>query len=77
MHTYLTAAAANCRIGTWQQKWDCGWNQPTTGAGHVGQVAGHAMPALIVLTVIIAVVMLAKKSRSAARPAPAKTAARR
>jgi hypothetical protein len=77
MHTYLTAAAANCSSGTWQQKWDCGWNQPTSGAAHAGLVAGHAMPALIVLAVIIAVVMLAKKARGAARPSPAKTAARR
>ena len=77
MITHLTAAVANCSTGTWQQKWDCGWNQPATGAAHAGLAVGHAMPALIVLAVIIAVVLLAKKTRSAARPAPAKTAARR
>jgi hypothetical protein len=77
MHTYLSAAAANCSTGTWQQKWNCGWNQPATGAAHAGQVAGHAMSALIVLAVIIAIVMLAKKTKRAGRAAPAKTAARR
>jgi hypothetical protein len=66
MHTYLAAAAANCNTGSWQQKWQCGWNQPTTGAANAGNFTGHnVLPGLIVLIVIVLVVMAAKKSRGA------------
>jgi hypothetical protein len=74
MHTDLAAAVVNCNTGTWQQRWHCAWNQPTTGAANAGLVAGHNVaPALIVLAVIVIVVMLAKKARRAGG-GPAKAA---
>jgi hypothetical protein len=77
MHTYLAAAVANCNTGSWQQKWQCGWNQPTTGAANAGNFTGHnVLPGLLVLAVIVLVVMAAKKSRSGARSAPAKASRR-
>ena len=64
--------AAACSTGSWQQRWDCGWKQPTTGAANAGYFAGHSvMPALIVLLIIVAIIALAGKSRSR-RPAASK-----
>ena len=77
MHTYLAAAVANCNTGSWQQKWQCGWNQPTTGAANAGNFTGHnVLPGLIVLAVIVLVVMAAKKGRGGARSAHAKASRR-
>jgi hypothetical protein len=77
MHHYLAAAAANCNTGSWQQKWNCGWNQPATGAANAGAFAGHnVLPALILLAVIILAARLVRKAKKAARPARAKAARR-
>ena len=64
--------AASCSTGSWEQRWKCGWNQPTGGAANAGYFAGHnVMPALIVLLVVVAIIALAGKSRSR-RPAASK-----
>ena len=64
--------AAGCSTGSWQQKWDCGWNQPTTGAANAGYFTGHnVVPALIGLLILAAIIAVAR-SRSG-RPAASKS----
>ena len=70
MITSLAAAAPAC-TGTWQQKWQCGWNKPVSPqAASFGYDFGHGLlPALAVLAVVILLVRAAKrrkKGRSAA-----------
>ena len=84
MHIYYhAAAAANCTTGSWQQKWDCGWNQPATGAAHAGYFTGHnVVPVLLVLAVVILVLRAVRKrrkrrNRAAASLGPTRVAARR
>ena len=81
MHiTYLAAAAANCTSGSWQQKWDCGWNQPTTGAAHAGSFTGHnVVPVLIGLAIVLLAVRAVRKrrNRAGASARPTRVAARR
>jgi len=61
--------AAACSAGSWTQRWDCGWKQPTTGAANAGYFAGHnVMPVLIGLVIVLAIIALARSSRSR-RPA--------
>jgi hypothetical protein len=68
MNTHLAAAA--CRSGTWLQRWKCGWDQPTTGAGHAGYMSGHnVLPALLVLAVILLAVRAVRKRRVRSSPA--------
>jgi hypothetical protein len=77
MHDNLAAAAANCSTGTWQQKWDCGWNQPVTGAAHAGQLTGHSIPVAVAAVILLILIVIVAKRAKSARPSPAKTAARR
>jgi hypothetical protein len=70
MITNHAVAAASC-AGTWQQRWNCGWKQPTSSAlPQAGYDFGHSLlPALIVLAVVVLLVRAAKrrgKSRSSA-----------
>jgi hypothetical protein len=56
--------AAACK-GTWQQKWDCGWHQPTTTAANAGYFAGHNVaPALVGLLLVVLIIALASRGRS-------------
>ena len=70
MITNLAATAANCTTGTWQQKWNCGWNHPDPAAVRAGYEFGHNIfPALFVLAVVIFLYRAVKKrgkSRSSA-----------
>ena len=81
MHIYyLAAAAANCTTGSWQQKWDCGWNQPTTGAAHAGYFTGHnVVPVLVGLVIVLLAVRAVRKrrNRASASAGTARVAARR
>ena len=56
--------------GSWTQKFQCGYHQPTTGAAHLGTAAGHiGAPALIGIMIVVLVLLAlsrAGKSRSAA-----------
>ena len=62
MHPLILAAA--CK-GDWQQKWNCGWKQPTTTAANAGAFAGHNIaPVLIVAVIVLALLMLASKGKS-------------
>lgn len=62
MHPLILAAA--CK-GTWQQKWNCGWKQPTTTAANAGAFAGHNVaPALIGLVIVALILIAASRSRS-------------
>ncbi len=74
MITDLAAATPAC-TGTWQQKWNCGWKQPTTtsaAVGHAGYDFGHnLLPALFVLLVIVLVVRAAKRRGKSRSSAPA------
>ena len=72
MITPHAVAAARC-TGTWQQKWQCGWKQPTTSAlPQAGYDFGHSLvPALVVLLVIIVVARIAKKRKKGRSAAPA------
>ena len=69
MITPHAVAAARC-AGTWQQRWNCGWNNHDTAAYRAGYDFGHnIIPALFVLFAIVLVVRFArkrKKGRSAA-----------
>ena len=77
MITHHAAAAASC-TGTWQQRWNCGWNKPVSPAvAHAGYDFGHSLlPALLVLAVVILIARSMSK-RKKARAAPAGAAARR
>ena len=77
MITHHAAAAASC-AGTWQQRWNCGWNKPVSPAvAHAGYDFGHSLlPALLVLAVVILIARSMSK-RKKARAAPAGAAARR
>ena len=62
MHQHIIAAA--CK-GTWQQKWDCGWHQPTTGAANAGYFAGHSVaPWAILAGIIIGLLWVASRVSS-------------
>ena len=62
MHNVIAAA---CSTGTWQQKWDCGWRQPTTGAAKAGYFAGHDVaPVLIGLLIVAMIIIVASRSGS-------------
>jgi hypothetical protein len=62
--------AASCNTGSFQQKWNCGWNAPTTTAAHAGAAA--TAPVLIGL-VILAALLVAWASRGRSRtPATSK-----
>ena len=77
MITYITVTPASC-IGTWSQRWNCGWNKPVSPAvGQAGYDFGHSLlPALFVLAIAILVARSMRK-RKKARAAPAGAAARR
>ena len=70
MITNHALAAARC-AGTWQQKWNCGWKQPTSSAlPRTGYDFGHSLlPALVVLAVVILAVRVAKRRRKKGRRA--------
>lgn len=69
MHAVIAAA---CDTGNWQQKWDCGWHQPTTGAAQAGYFAGHnVVPALVGLLIVVALIIAVSRSRSG-RPVTSK-----
>jgi hypothetical protein len=53
-----------CSTGSWSQKWNCGWNQPTTGAAHAGYVFGHDIVPLLLIAAIIISVAVASRRRS-------------
>jgi hypothetical protein len=56
--------AAACK-GTWQQKWDCGWHQPTSTAANAGYFAGHNVaPALVGLVLVVLILALLSRGRS-------------
>lgn len=63
---HATAVASS--TGTWQQRWNCGWNKPVSPAvAHAGYDFGHSrLPALVVLAVVILIARSRKKSRSPA-----------
>jgi LPXTG-motif cell wall-anchored protein len=73
MITHLAAAAANCNTGTWQQRWNCGWKQPTSSAlPQAGYDFGHTLlPVLVVLAIVIFLVRAAKKRKKSAATAGA------
>ena len=72
VHT-LAATAANCNVGTWQQKWNCASNQPVSPAvGHAGYNFGHSLlPALFVLAVVIFLYRAVKKRGKSRSSSPA------
>jgi len=78
MITHLAAAAVNCNTGTWQQKWNCGWNNHGTAAYRAGYEFGHnIVPVLAVLAVVIFLVRAAKKRGKSRSSATAASGARR
>ncbi len=72
MITNHALAAARC-AGTWQQKWNCGWKQPTSSAlPRTGYDFGHSLlPALIVVLVLVFLYRAAKKRKKGRSAAPA------
>ena len=64
MITNHAAAAARC-AGTWQQRWNCGWKQPTSSAlPQAGYDFGRSLlPVLVVLAVVIFLVRAAKRRK--------------
>ena len=72
MITHHAAAAAKC-TGTWQQRWNCGWKQPTSSAlPQAGYDFGHTLlPVLVVLLVVLLVVRVAKKRKKGRSASPA------
>ena len=77
MITNLPAGAASC-TGTWQQRWNCGWNKPVmVTAPRTGYPFRHDLvPALAVLAVVLLIARFIRKRRKA-RPAPAGAGSRR
>ena len=72
MHHVLAVLAA-CQTGNWQQKWNCGWHQPTTVAANAGYFAGHNVaPWAVLVGIVVGVIWLASRSRSGS-PAPSKS----
>jgi len=68
--THLAAAAANCNTGTWQQKWDCGWNHPDPAAYQAGYDFGHnVLPVLILLAFVLLVARTRRRRKAAGRKA--------
>ena len=62
MYPLITAAACT---GSWQQKWNCGWKQPTTTAANAGAFAGHNVaPILVGLLIVALIALAASKGRS-------------
>ena len=78
MITHHAAAVASC-TGTWQQRWNCGWNKPVSPAvAHAGYDFGHSLlPALAVLAVVILIARSVKKRKKARSAAPAGAGGRR
>ena len=77
MITNLAGAAASC-TGTWQQKWNCGWNKPVSPALARGSYDfGHLLPVLVGLLVIVLLVRAARKRKKSRSRAPATAGARR
>ena len=72
MITNHAVAAARC-TGTWQQKWNCGWNQPTSATlPKAGYDFGHSvLPALVVLLVVLLLVRAVKRRRKGRSASPA------
>jgi hypothetical protein len=72
MITHHAVAAASC-TGTWQQRWNCGWNKPVSPTvAQSGYDFGHTLlPALVVLAVVIFLVRVAKKRKKGRSAAPA------
>ena len=65
MYPHIIAAA--CNTGSIQQKWNCGWKQPTTNAANVGAFAGHnVVPALVGLLLVVLIIALLTRRRSPA-----------
>jgi hypothetical protein len=63
MHPNVIAAA--CQTGNWQQKWNCGWHQSTTGAANAGYFAGHNVaPWAILAGIIIGLLWVASRVSS-------------
>lgn len=70
MIAYLAAGPAACNTGSWQQRWDCGWNQPTTTAANAGYLTGHtAAPVLLGLLIVVLIIAIARRRRSSSRAA--------
>ena len=61
--THLAAATANCKAGSWAQRWKCGWNAPTTTASHVGYTFGHSVLPVLLIVAVIAVVAIWLRGR--------------
>lgn len=70
MHTAL-AATAQC-AGSWQQKWNCGWKQPTTTAADAGAFAGHNIAPFLILAAIVVLILIAVSKSRSGTPAPSK-----
>ena len=72
MITNHAVAAARC-TGTWQQKWNCGWKQPTSSAlPQAGYDFGHnLLLGLVILFVVLFLVRAAKKRKKGRSTAPA------
>lgn len=49
----------NCTGSTWQQQWDCGWNDHHAVAWQVGHLAGVAF--LPVAVLLVAVLILRRR----------------
>jgi hypothetical protein len=65
---HLAATAANCNVGTWTQKWDCGWNHPNPAAYRAGYDFGHnVLPVLILLAFVLLVARAARRRKAARR----------
>lgn len=78
MITHLAGTAPNCSIGSWTQRWDCGWNEPTSRlVSRIGFDFGHnALPVLILIAfafLAIGVARRRKAARAASAPAPARS----
>lgn len=68
------ASAPNCQVGSWIQKWNCGWNAHKTGAhvsynplaGHTTSGQGSALIVALVIGLIVLFMISRKGGRSAA-----------
>lgn len=72
MISHLAARAANCNVGTWKQRWDCGWNSHGTAAYKAGFFFGHNIVPVLIVVGFLLLAVRATRRRKAPAAAPAR-----
>ena len=57
------ATPAPCSTGSWTQKWNCGWHEPTTTASNAGFAVGHSGAPIILGLIVLVLIWIAATRR--------------